>query len=198
MIGTARTAPITLDAFLAWEERQVERWERVGGVARTRSGGTIAHDTIANYIRAALQRALRGTPCSRHGPDVKVISPAGDVMYPDAFVRCGRIDPAATRVDDPVVVFEVLSEGTALHDLTRKRLAYKTIPSLRLIVYVAQDRPRLDLVRRDPTGRWDDDAPVTGLDGTLELPEIAARLAMAEIYEGVEVAGEDTFAGERA
>jgi Uma2 family endonuclease len=177
-------------AFVDWEERQAERWERVGGVVRMMSGGSLAHDRIGNNIRAILQQQLRGTRCSGHGPDLKVLTPRDDAMYPDAFVRCGKADPAAVAVDDPVVVFEVLSTGTAQHDLTRKRLAYKTIPSLKLIVYVAQDRARLDIVRRQPDGRWDDDEPVVQMAGELAMPEIGATLGMSEIYEGLELDGE--------
>ena len=180
--------PFTLDAFLAWEERQAERFERVGGVVRMMSGGTAAHDRIALNIAAELRGRLRGTACAPHGSNLKVVSPHGDAMYPDAFGRCGPIAPTATVVDDPVIVFEVLSPGTAPHDLTRKRLAYKTIASLRLIVYVHPDRPRIDLVRRQADGRWDDDAPVESLDGVLELPEIASQLAMADVYDGVDTA----------
>lgn len=112
-------------------------------------------------------------------------------------MRCGPTDPRATWIDDPVVVVEVLSEGTAEHDLTRKWLANKRIPSLRLIVYMHQDRPRLDLVRRDADGRSDDGAPVIGLESALALPEIGARLAMADIYEGVEVEPEEPRLVER-
>jgi hypothetical protein len=42
-------------------------------------------------------------------------------------------------------------------------------------------------VRGRPDGRLDDEV-VEGLDGVLELPEIGASLAMAEIYEDTEVA----------
>src|SRR4051794_33467676 len=91
--------------------------------------------------------------------------PVGGSM---SVVRCGPIDANATAAPDPVIVVEVLSQGTAQHDLTRKRLtrkrlAYKTIPSLCAILYVHQDRLRIDLVRRQPDGRWDDADPAEGM-----------------------------------
>lgn len=175
------TAASPIASFLEWEEQQPERWERAGGVVRMMTGGTLAHDYIGNNIKEQLRRRLRGGPCTRHGSDVKVITPHEDVLYPDVFVRCSAMEPGALSVRDPIVIFEVLSTSTAQHDLTRKRLAYKTIPSLKVVVYVAQDRARLDVVRRQADGRWDDDEPVVGIESELALPEIGVALAMAEI-----------------
>lgn len=174
-------------SFLAWEGQREERWEYVGGHAEKLAGVTFVHDSLSNNLRDVLRQRLRGTTAHAHGSQLKVLTPGGDVLYPDAFVLCGRVDTSTVVVDNPIVVFEVLSEGTAQLDLTRKRLAYRTIPSLKVIVYVAQDRARLDIVRRQADGRWDDDGPVVGLHGELALPEIGVTLGMAEIYEDVEI-----------
>lgn len=183
MRATAPTAPLTFEAFLAWEERQPERFELVGGVVRLMAGGTEGHDRIGINIAAALRIRLRGAPCSAHGSNLKVVSrAAGAVMYPDAFVRCGPRDDRRTTRDDPVVVFEVLSEGTVKHDLIRKRLAYESIPGLQRIVYVSVDELRLDMRVRSADGVWGDET-VEGLEASVRLPEIGIELPMAEIYE---------------
>ncbi len=184
-MSTARAVDLSLPGFLAWEERQELRYERVGGVVRAMAGGTLRHDRIAFNLRSAVASVLRGRGCGHHGSDVKVVTPKGDVIYPDLTVRCGPADDRRSSLDDPVLVAEVLSKGTAEHDLVVKRLAYKTIPSLRLILYVAQDRPRIDLVRRGPDGRWDDGEPAVGLDAVLELPELGCAIPLSAIYEGV-------------
>jgi Uma2 family endonuclease len=181
--------PTMLDEFLEWEERQPERLELVGGVVRLMAGGTADHDRIAVNIAAALQVRLRGSGCFVHGSNLKVLSRGENAStYPDVFVRCGPLAGRATRTDDPVVVFEVLSESTAEDDLTRKKLVYKAIWSLRAIVYVSQRDARLTVLRRDVEGRWSDDEPVEGLGRSLALPELGIALPMAEIYENTEVA----------
>ncbi|HEX8375854.1 MAG TPA: Uma2 family endonuclease, partial [Geminicoccaceae bacterium] len=122
MAEPALAKPLTLAGFLAWEEFQEERYELAGGVVRLMAGGTEGHDRISGNIFAALHRRLRGSPCSVHATNLKVRSEAADAsMYPDTFVRCGPRDDDRTVVDDPVIVFEVLSPGTAKFDLTRKR-----------------------------------------------------------------------------
>jgi Uma2 family endonuclease len=188
MAEAATTAALSLTDFLAWEQAQEMRYERVARVVRMMAGGTLTHDRIASNIIAALSTQLRGSQCFAQGSNLKVVSPHGDVMYPDAFVLCGPHAGNLTAVEDPVVVFEVLSEGTAQYDLTRKRLAYKTIPSLKAIVYVASDRVRIDLVRRQADGRWDDEDALEGTGAVLELPEVGVTLRLPAIYVDTESA----------
>jgi Uma2 family endonuclease len=188
MTATALHAPTKLDAFLEWEERQRERYELVGGVVRMMSGGTEDHDRLSVNLIALLREKLRGRPCYVHASNLKVVSrEAGAAMYPELFVRCGPRSGRRTRTEDAVVVFEVLSDSTAKDDLTRKRRAYQAMPSMRLIVFVSQDEPRLDLVARDAEGRWVEDE-VRGLAAELRIDALAVTLPMREIYEDTDVA----------
>lgn len=188
MPAAAIVAPLALDAFLAWEEAQEARFELVGGVVRLMAGGTEGHDRLATNLIIAFGTRLRGSPCSVHGSNLKVVSrAAGAVMYPDLLIRCGRRDDRRTSVEDPLIVVEVLSEGTARHDLIRKRIAYEAMPSLRRIVYVAVDEARLDMRVRRPDGHWQDEA-VSGIAAALALPEIDLVVPMAEVYADSEVA----------
>lgn len=183
-MAEVRKEDLSLEGFLEWENRQPERWERVGGVVRMMAGGTLGHDRIGIRIASELDSRLRGRPCFVHGSNAKVVSPRGDVMYPDAFVRCGPMDPRATRVDDPVLVVEVLSPSTAMYDLTRKRLAYQSIPSLQVVLWVHPDRMRVDIMRR-VEGGWRDEEAAEGPAGMVALPELGIVLPLSELYEGV-------------
>ncbi len=188
MASTALKAPATLDAFLAWEDEQTERYEFLDGLVRMLTGGTEDHDRLSVNLIALLRNALRGGPCSVHASNLKVVSRAGNAsMYSELFVRCGPREGKRTRIEEAIVAVEVLSPSTAKNDLTRKRRAYTLLPSMRVVVYASQDEPRFDLVRRRADGGFDDEV-VEGLQGVLELPEIEIRLAMAEIYEDTEVA----------
>jgi Uma2 family endonuclease len=179
----------SVEGFLEWEQQQSARYELVGGVVRQMAGGIEDHDRISGNAFAALHSRLRGSHCSVHGSNLKVVSrPAGAVMYPDVFVRCGPRASHRTSVEDPVLVVEVLSEGTAQHDLTRKRLAYEAIPSLRRIAYVWVDEARIDMRVRDDSGRWGDET-AEGLDAAMPVPELDLALPMIEIYEDSAVAG---------
>jgi Uma2 family endonuclease len=116
----------TLEEFLAWEREQSERYERVSGVIRMMTGGTLDHNRITRNVADALWRRLRGGDCEVFTSDVKVVTPTGDVMYPDVVVACGDLPGKATVLDKPVLIVEVLPESTA-RDHGRKRWAYQTI-----------------------------------------------------------------------
>jgi Uma2 family endonuclease len=111
--------PMTLTEFLAWEERQELRYEFDGFESVAMTGGTIAHDQITFDLRTALAGRLAGKRTRPLGPNVKVIVD-GRARYPDALVVCRPVSPGATVADDPVIVFEVLSEGTSETDLIDK------------------------------------------------------------------------------
>jgi Uma2 family endonuclease len=179
----------TVDEFLAWEERQEERYELVGGVITLMAGGTENHDLVSANAIGALHGRLRGSSCRVHGSNLKVRSPAGAVMYPDAFVRCGPGRGDRTMVDDPVVVVEVLSPRTQQDDLTRKRWAYQAIPAMQAVLFVAADEPRVELASRGPDGTWVSRFHV-GLEATAPLESLGIELPLAELYAGADLGGE--------
>jgi Uma2 family endonuclease len=179
----------SLDDFIAWEEKQELRYEFLpGGVLVMMSGGTEDRRLITTNILAALSPRIRQRSCYAFANAAKVVARSSNaVVYPDVVVRCGAPGGKATTVEDPVVVFEVLSETTARHDLTRKRQVYKGIPSIKIIVYVSQDEYRLDIVRRGADDRFDDEV-LEGPDAVLALPEIGASLTLADIYADTSLA----------
>ena len=176
----------TVDEFLAWENQQAERYEFVGGVLTLMAGGTENHDLVGINVAAMLNQRLRGTPCRVHGSNLKVRSPAGASMYPDAFVRCGPADGERTVVGDPVVVVEVLSPTTQQADLTRKRWAYQAIDTLQAILFIAADEPRVELASRGPDGTWLSRF-IVGLEGEVPIGALSIALPMGEIYAGADL-----------
>ena len=187
-MASALRLPRTLDEFLEWERRQEERWEFLDGQLRLMAGATGDHAQIGANIVAALVPRLRGSGCQTFASDLKLLVRAmGKSFYPDVMVRCGRPVGQDDTVEDPVVLFEVLSKGTAEYDLTTKRKAYQTIPTLRMFAFVSQLRPHVLLYLRGEDGRWDD-VEVEGLGGVLRLDAIGAELPLAELYENTTVA----------
>jgi Uma2 family endonuclease len=119
---------MSLSDFLAWEEAQPLRHEPVGGRVWAMTGGTLAHNTIALNVAFALRQRLAGTPCRVFAADMRVVTPRGEVMYPDVLVACGERADKETEIGDPVVLVEVLSGSRAERDDSLKRWAYGTIP----------------------------------------------------------------------
>ena len=188
MTTTSRTVPTTPAEFLAWENRQRQRYELVDGVARLMTGGTLGHNVLARRFVVALDRQLR-PGCSAHQSDLKVTSPTGMVTYPDVLVRCGAFDEDATEVDDPVLIVEILSPSTRREDLIRKRYGYQAIPSLRLLLYVEPKKVQVEVVTREADNSWRS-VFVTDPAASIRLEELGVSMALGDLYAGLTAASQ--------
>ena len=179
--------PMTLESFLAWEDRQPLRHEFDGVRTIAMTGGTAAHALIQINLAIAVGGRLRGKPCRFVGNDLK-ISVAGRVRYSDGFVYCGPFQADAKVIEEPVVIFEVLSESTSSTDLITKNADYAATPSVRRYVVLAQDTiggTMFERVGDDWTGR------LLSADSLLRMPEIGIEVPLTEFYEGVELPAEN-------
>jgi Uma2 family endonuclease len=171
--------PWTVEDFLAWERRQPERYEFVGGVIRMMVGGSNAHTIIKDNIVCALRARLQGKPCRALGEGPKVVT-ATATMYPDAVVACGPIDLAEDQVRAPTVVVEVLSRSTEDHVRGAKWVAYRDLEALRHYMLVARDVRRVEVYSREAK-RWS--LQVLEPPDAIALPAIGAELTFDEVYE---------------
>ena len=124
----AQHRSLTLDEFLVWERRQELRYEFDGFEPVAMTGGTLHHSAIATRLVTMLEGRLR-PGCRVYRGDVKILVP-GRVRYPDAAVTCSPIGGRSDILPNPVVVFEVLSAGTAATDRVTKNAEYAATPAI--------------------------------------------------------------------
>ncbi|HEY8125643.1 MAG TPA: Uma2 family endonuclease [Methylocystis sp.] len=104
--------------------------------------------------------------------------------FPDVMVRRGPLPPAATSLDDPVVLMEVVSKGSAHRDRWEKWGLYQKIPSLQHYVLVERDHLAVDVIDRVEGGFFE--RPRLGaIEETMRLPAIEFEMTLAEIYRDV-------------
>lgn len=174
---------MTLQQFLAWEERQELRYEFDGFRPVAMIGGTAAHDVISMNLAAALVNRLRGKPCRPHGSNLK-IEVMGSIRYPDAFVTCSPMVLDSTIAASPVVIFEVLSKGTARTDRIAKNREYASTASVRRYVMLEQDQIAATVFERsgeDWVGH------ILAEDAVIDMPEIGIQLPLVELYERLDL-----------
>ncbi len=187
-MNIALRQPMTIDQFLAWEDRQELRYEFDGVRPRAMTGGTMSHAAIQVNLLVALRNGLRGQKCRPIGSELKIMV-AGHIRYPDAFVVCTPVPPQAKVVTDPVVVFEVLSQSTANEDLVVKNAEYRATSSILRYVILQQTHAGATMFARKGED-WVAEM-VSGVDATLHLPEIGIDIPMAEIYADIELVATD-------
>ena len=178
-MSIALRKPMTLAEFLAWEERQELRFEFDGFEPVAMTGGTLAHDRIAFNLQKSLDARLVGKPCQPFGPNVKIVVD-GKIRYPDVVVVCRPVAFEATVIEDPVIVFEVLSEGTGKVDLIDKNREYRATPSIQRYVILQQTHRAAIVFARRADG-WLSEI-VSGDDAVLDLPEIGIGVPLHEVY----------------
>ena len=84
---------------------------------------------------------------------------------------------------NPVVLVEVLSPSTERYDRGRKFQHYRTLPTLRDVLLVAQDSLRVEQYTWQ-AGRWTL-IDVGGNDGVVQLDSLGCALPLTAIYEQV-------------
>ncbi len=126
-----------------WEARQELRYELVDGQVYAMGGVTLAHDLIEVNLHTEHRRQLRGTPCRRGGPNVKVQTGNGNGRYPDTLIDCGPFGADAIQAQFPTAEFQIVSRSTAWKDQNTKFDDYDATRSIRHYVLIFQDKIRV-------------------------------------------------------
>jgi len=180
---------LTPAEYLAIERKAEFKSEYYAGEMFAMAGASRQHCYVKDNITGALNQQLKGGPCRAVSSDLRLkVSPTGLYTYPDVLVVCGELqfeDNQADTLLNPRVIIEVLSESTETYDLGEKAKHYKRIASLQEYVLVSQREALVERMVRQDDGSWKV-TEIAGMDATLEFTSVPAKVALAEIYRGVE------------
>jgi Uma2 family endonuclease len=155
----------TFRDYLAVEEDSGVKHEFLDGEIYAMAGGSVLHAALSATVSASLHAQLAGR-CRVYSSDLRIRVPAtGLASYPDVTVVCGPVEADPENKDtviNPTLVVEVLSPSTIDYDLGEKFEHYRQIPSLRAVVYVWQDQPRIEVRTRADDGAWRSEASGAG------------------------------------
>ncbi len=176
--------------FFRWVQGREGRYELSEGRVMQQTGGTVRHfdlaDAIAFVLKSKVDRARWGVTVG--GPGVAVPEPVATVTtrYPDVVARSLGASPTALEIDNPVVLFEVLSPLSVTLDLVIKPREYKPIRSLVTYIVASQDEPRLTIWQRNASGVFDA-LPIELTDPRTEvrLDGLGSAVTIEELYRGV-------------
>lgn len=102
---------------------------------------------------------------------------------------CGQPQFADEQRDtliNPTFIVEVLSESTKDYDRGEKFEHYRTLTCLNEYVLIARDKYHVEHFVRQPDNRWLL-SETNCLEDSIYLPSIACTLALAEIYDKVDM-----------
>ena len=178
----------TVKEYLAFERQSDVKHEYFAGELFAMSGASRAHNRISWNVTVALGPQLEKRACEGYAADMRVHIPATDrYTYPDIVVVCGEPEFEDAEVDtllNPTLIIEILSPSTEDHDRGRKLFDYRSIPSLKSIVLVAQNQVHVEQLARQDDGSWN----LTETDDvqtTVDLRGLEAHLKLADVYRRV-------------
>jgi Uma2 family endonuclease len=188
-VSAALKPKLTLAEYLARERTADVKSEYYRGETFAMAGASREHNTAKENLIVELGMRLKGSPCRTYSSDQRVkVSATGLYTYPDIVVVCGKpeFDPEdPDTLVNPVAIIEILSPATERYDRGAKFRQYQQIPSFQEYVLVSQDEPVIERFVRQPDGTWVLTV-MAGLTGEVAFASVPVRVAMADVYNGVD------------
>jgi Uma2 family endonuclease len=180
---------MTLAEFLRWEDGTDTRYELIGGLTMAMAPPARAHGMLFVRLGGMIDAGLRSRwPCSAQTEAGIVRPDRDDTFYvADLAVTCSPYRRGEQLVKDLIV--EILSPGTEKHDRQVKVPAYRDIGSVNEILLIDSESIYAEIFRREG-GRWITEL-VQRRDVTLRLSSVDLQIAMAELYDGIDIEAEN-------
>jgi Uma2 family endonuclease len=174
---------MTLAEFLNWEDGTDTRYELLAGVPVAMAPPAVAHGMLAVRLTARVEAALRSrSPCFAQSEAGIVRPDRGDTFYgADLAVTCIPAARGQQLLQDPLLIVEILSPGTALYDRQTKVSDYRRIPSVEEILLIDS----AEALRREGD-RWITEI-VRGPQAQLSLATIGLSAPMSDLYEEIDL-----------
>ena len=179
----------TMEDYLALERESEVRYEYRNGEVFDMSGGTLNHDLVMGNIYERLRDRVRGKSCQVFTGNMQIKTPALlPYRYADGSVVCGNVEIERFNGCDlllnPVLLWEVLSPSTEAYDRGDKFTYYKSIPSLKEYLLIAQHRPHITQFVKQDERIWYQEE-FNSLSESIHLPSLDCMLNLSEIYQDV-------------
>jgi Uma2 family endonuclease len=186
-MSEAAVKRMTVAEFLRWEDGTDTRYELLAGFPVAMAPPAPAHGFLAARLCARIEGALQSRrPC--------MVQIEAGIARPDRNDTCYVADLAVTRkppqrgdqlIGDPVLIVEVLSPTTGLHDRQTKVADYRRIASVEEILLIDSASIFAEVLRREGD-RWITEI-VRGPQATLSLASIGMTATMSDLYEGIDL-----------
>jgi Uma2 family endonuclease len=173
---------MTVDEFLGWIAGREGRWELFHGELVEKRPERPLHTETKREVASAFKSAIRnvGVPChvTKDGAIVRIS--ADTAFEPDTVVYCSpRLERDMVEIPEPVIVVEVLSDGTAERDQGPKLAGYFSTPSVAHYLIVDPERR---IVVRHQRGRGGSIESQVVTDGPLRLDPPGLAFFVEELF----------------
>jgi Uma2 family endonuclease len=180
----------TIDEYLAIEATAESRSEYRNGEIILMTGGSIDHNRILGNFLVFLKLALRGKDFEPFMSDLRLWIPQHRLYaYPDLMVIQGKPDfqePRRDTITNPRLIVEILSKSTQDYDRSAKFRYYRSIPSFQEYLLVNQYAIEIEHYTKLDESSWRFRNHEASTE-TILLDSLGVELAIADLYEGVDL-----------
>ena len=179
--------PMDVAEFLRWEDGTDTRYELVGGFPLAMAPPARAHGILCARLAGLIDSGLRRRrPCAAQ-TEAGITRPDRDDSFyvADVAVSCRPYERGEQLVQEPVLIVEILSPGTERHDRLTKVPVYRGTGSVEEILLIDSASVYAEVLRREGD-RWITTL-VRGPDAVLRLASVDLAVAMAELYDGIDI-----------
>jgi Uma2 family endonuclease len=183
MTTAARAPERRYDEYLSIEQSADRKHEWVDGLVLAMAGGTPAHNQLSAQVIVELARVIDERPCRVFTSDQRVRATDGRfASYADVAVVCGdpNLHPEdVNAITNPLILVEVLSDGTEAWDRSGTIRRDRRFASLRHYVLLSQHEPLVEVYTRVDEEGWTlrefgpgERAALSALDGALSVDRL--------------------------
>jgi Uma2 family endonuclease len=175
--------------YLTQEVMADTRHEYINGEIREMTGGKPNHNLIVLNLASVLHFALKRQPYRAFVADQRLWIPDRQIYtYPDVMVMAEPLQFQEGRRDtlmNPILIAEVLSEGTRGYDCGEKFTAYRAIPCFQEYLLIEQDQFLVMHYTKQTERQWllqEYNQP----DEVIKLKLIDLEIKMEDLYDKVD------------
>lgn len=177
---------LTIDEFVEYVKNNPtnERVELINGQIVIMAGDTMKHSSLAVRMLQKLENFFEDElpQCRAVNSDFYAKVNPHQARSPDFMVVCSGL-LSDTYTENPIIIGEVLSKSTEKIDLTDKLSEYKSIPSVREIIFIYQNEKRVVVYFRGKSiFGWSKKEYTNGL---IEFDSVGFSITVDEIYKRV-------------
>ena len=178
----------TATEYLRMERASETKHEFSFGEIYAVSRASAPHVSIVTNLVGELSNRLRRFPAHVYGTNLRLcVDATKRYTYPDVMVVCDKpqfFDAQLDTLLNPDLIVEVLSESTEGYDRGDKFTHYKSIPSCREYLLVAQHRSHITQYVKQDEGSWRY-SEVNEMAARLHLPSVDCLLELHEVYQDI-------------
>jgi Uma2 family endonuclease len=183
--------PATIDEYWQLVELPEYRLEYQNKhIIGTMSYGSTPHERVVRNLIIAFDDIFPMPQFEIFGSNRPVFAIGCDDIYnPDVHLIEGelkeyRYDKTKTASQNPAVIIEIHSPSTKGYDLGTKLDCYKTMPSVKQIIYINTDKPAITVYNRTQKPNQWLNVDYTNINEKVKI--LNRSLAMTKIYQKVD------------